>query len=175
MILNYNELESLKELNKNKKIGLFKGTFDLIHHDHIKLMNEVKKYCDLLVIEVKSDKDVRNKKGKNRPIINQNDRAYIVDNIKCVDFTIIASKKEETGMISDLIFKKEYSKKEIEKVLRDGFLIEKLHPDIIFTSTEKPVPKIIIDLCNNLNIEIKILPMREGLHTTDIIEKCKKE
>ena len=75
MILDYNELDSLKYTNKNKKIGLFKGTFDLIHHDHIKLMNEIKKYCDLLVIEVKTDEDVSKRKGKNRPIKNQEDRA----------------------------------------------------------------------------------------------------
>lgn len=79
MILNYSDLYSLKEINKNNKIGLFKGTFDLMHHDHM-----------------------------------------------------------------------------------------------IFTSTEKPVPQIIIDLCNKLNVEIKVLPMQNGLYTTDIIEKCKK-
>lgn len=174
MILNYSELTSLKDTNKNKKIGLFKGTFDLIHHDHIKLMNEIKKYCDLLVIEIKTDEDVSRRKGRNRPIINQKDRAYIVDNLKCVDFTIIANKKEKTRLISDLISKKEYTQKEKEKILRDGYLIEKLHPDIIFTSTEKPVPGIITDLCNKLNIEIKILPMQEGLHTTDIIQKCQR-
>ena len=73
-----------------------------------------------------------------------------------------------------MISEKEYTQKEKEKILRDGYLIEKLHPDVIFTSTEKPVPSIIIDLCDKLNIEIKVLPMQEGLHTTDIIEKCKK-
>lgn len=43
MILNYNDLDLIRELNKNIKIGLFKGTFDLIHHDHVKLINEIKK------------------------------------------------------------------------------------------------------------------------------------
>lgn len=174
MILNYNDLDSLKEINKNKKIGLFKGTFDLMHYDHIKLINEIKKNCNLLVVEVKSDEDVRAKKGKSRPIINQFQRAYMVDNLKSVDFTIIANKKEQTAFISSLISEKEYNQKEIDKVLRDGYLIEKLNPDMIFTSTEKSVPQIIIDLCNKLNVEIKILPMQKGLHTTDIIKKCKK-
>ncbi len=174
MILNYSDLYSLKEINKNNKIGLFKGTFDLMHHDHIKLINEIKKNCDLLVVEVKSDEDVRAKKGKSRPIINQFERAYMVDNLKSVDYTIIADKKEQTAFISSLISEKEYNQKDIDKILRDGYLIEKLNPDMIFTSTEKPVPQIIIDLCNKLNVEIKVLPMQNGLHTTDIIEKCKK-
>lgn len=174
MILDYNDLDSLKEINKNNTIGLFKGTFDLMHHDHIKLINEIKKNCDLLIIEVKSDEDVKAKKGESRPIISQFERAYMVDNLKSVNFVIIADQKEKTKLISDLISEKEYSQKDIEKILRDGYLIEKLNPDMIFTSTEKPIPQIIIDLCNKLNIEIKVLPMQKGLHTTDIIEKCKK-
>lgn len=174
MILDYNDLNLLKKNNPNKKIGLFKGTFDLIHHDHIKLINEIKKNCDLLVVEIKSDEDVKTKKGKNRPIINQSERAYMVDNLKSVNFTIIANKKEQTNLMLDLISEREYKPKDIEKILRDGYLIEKLNPNIIFTSTEKPVPQIIIDLCNKLNVEIKVLPMQNGLHTTDIIEKCKK-
>lgn len=125
-------------------------------------------------MEIKSDEDVKIKKGENRPIINQFERAYIVDNLKSVDFTIIADEKNQTKIISELISEKEYNKNDIDKVLRDGYIIEKLNPDMIFTSSEKPVPEIIIDLCNKLNVKIKIFPMQNGLHTTDIIEKCKK-
>lgn len=174
MILNYSDLCSIRQKNHDKVIGLFKGTFDLIHHDHIRIMQEIKKKCEILVVEIKTDEDVRNKKGSNRPIINQQERAYIVDNIKCVDYTIIGNRKEKTSSMIDLISKNEYNVAHIEKFYRDGYLIEMLKPNIVFTSSEKPVPQIIIDWCKKLDINIMILPMQNGMHTTDIIEKCKK-
>ena len=172
MILKYDELSTLRN-NTNKRIGLFKGTFDLIHHDHVKLINMLKSYCDMLVVEIKSDADVQAKKGNSRPIINENDRAYIVDNLKSVDYVIIGDKKQMTQYIASIIGDKAYSQSDLNKIMRDGYLIELLRPNVIFTSDEKPVPEIITDFCNQLGVEIKILPMQTGMHTTDIINKCK--
>lgn len=64
-------------------------------------------------------------------------------------------------------------KLEIHKIKRDGYIIEKLKPDCIFTTDEKPVSKVIKDLCDELKIEIRIIPMQDGLRTTEIIQKCK--
>ena len=137
------------------------------------LLSEIKAQCDILVVEIKSDYDVKSKKGEGRPIIDEHRRTAIVDNIKFTDFTILANKRERTELIDNLISNNTYTEKEISKLLRDGYLIEQLHPDYIYTTDEKPVPSAIIDLCNELNIEIKIKKMKTGLHTTDIINKCK--
>lgn len=173
MILNYDELPIIRNDNKRYKIGLFKGTFDLFHSAHLGCLNEIKNDVDILIVEVKSDEDVRNKKGLTRPIISEKERATIVDNIKAVDYTIIANKKESTQLIQTLIDKNNLSENEISKIKRDGYLIEQLKPDCIFTTDEKPVPKAITKLCEKLNVEIKIIPMYKGMHTTDIIKKCK--
>ena len=174
MIIKYDDLSKIRLDNKNCIIGLFKGTFDLFHYSHLLCLNEIKSNVDILVVEIKSDKDVKKKKGKTRPIISELQRAYIVDNIKSVDYTIIANKTETTDFILKLIEKEIYSDEEIYKIKRDGYLIEKLNPDYVFTTNEKPVPNIIIDLCKQLNIKLNVFPMQEGLHTTDIIKKCKE-
>ena len=61
---------SLKK--KGRIIGLCHGVFDLIHSGHIEHFKEAKKYCDILIVSLTSDKYVD--KGLNRPIYNQNKR-----------------------------------------------------------------------------------------------------
>lgn len=173
MIVKYDNLLAIREKNLKNKIALFKGTFDLFHYDHLMLLSEIKSKCDILVVEIKTDLDVKNKKGEGRPIIDEYKRAVIVDNIKFTDYTIIANKRERTYLIDKLISNNKYSESDISKLLRDGYLIEQLHPDYVYTTDEKKVPSVITDLCEKLDIEIKIIKMKSGLHTTDIINKCK--
>lgn len=172
MIIEYENLHKIRTEN-NKKIGLFKGTFDLFHCSHLACLNEIKSRVDILVVEIKNDKDVRKKKGNNRPIIPEGQRALIVDNIKAVDYTIIANEEKTTEIIRNQTLKYDYTESEIYKIKRDGYVIEKLKPDYVFTTNEKPVSKIIMDLCDELHIEIKIIPVHDGPHTTEIIQKCK--
>lgn len=72
-----------------KKI-LLNGCFDLLHPGHIQLFEHCKLYPNRYV-KVLIDSDIRIKylKGPNRPIINQNDRAYMIKNLKYVDEVVI--------------------------------------------------------------------------------------
>ena len=92
MLLKYEQLNDIKRNHKDKKIGYTKGTFDLFHYGHLTYLSSIKSESDILVVEVKSDNDVKNK-GVNRPIIKEFERASIVDNIKSVDYTIIANEE----------------------------------------------------------------------------------
>ena len=70
-------------------IILVSGGFDPIHSGHIKLINEAKKYGDVVVL-LNSDTWLKNKKGKEflpfeeRKIIMQNIKG-VIDVIKCGD------------------------------------------------------------------------------------------
>lgn len=75
--------------SQNKKIVFTNGCFDIIHRGHIEYLNEAKNLGDTLVIGLNSDKSVRKLKGSDRPIINQNDRAFILLNLKSVDYVIV--------------------------------------------------------------------------------------
>ena len=173
MILKYEDLPIIRNDNNRYKIGLFKGTFDLFHSAHLGCLNEIKNDVDILIVEVKSDEDVKRKKGHTRPIISEKERAIIVDNIKAVDYTIIASKKESTELIQKIIDNNNFADSQISKIKRDGYIIELLKPDYIFTTDEKPVPIEIKELCSKTGVGIKIIPLYKGMHTTEIIKKCK--
>ena len=172
MIIEYSQLWALRTLYENKKIVLFKGSFDLFHNAHLQLLKQLSELGDILIVEVKSDIDIKNKKGLNRPIINEKQRAEIVDSIKFVDYVIIADNKKHTKLVDEII---ELYPDDKEKLLRDGYLIEILRPNFVCTTNEVPVPDGIAKLCNKLKIEVKVLQQIGGIHTSDIIEKIKNQ
>ena len=65
------------------------GTFDIIHPGHIHVLSKAKLFGDILVVGLNSDKSVKKLKGKERPFVNEFDRAKILLSIKYVDYVII--------------------------------------------------------------------------------------
>lgn len=61
------------------------GTFDLLHRGHLELLNFAKSMGDKLYVGIDSDRRVSEKKGSTRPIYNQNDRKFFLENLKSVD------------------------------------------------------------------------------------------
>ncbi len=88
---------------KNLKLVFTNGCFDIIHRGHIEYLNEAKKLGDFLVVGLNSDISVKAIKGKNRPVNNQNDRAYILDNIKSVDAVIIFDEETPYNLICNIV------------------------------------------------------------------------
>lgn len=82
-------LQKRNELIEQNSILVFtNGCFDLVHRGHIEYLNQSKKVGDILIIGLNTDDSVTRLKGKDRPILPLEDRAYILDNLKPVDFVI---------------------------------------------------------------------------------------
>ena len=69
-IIELRDLIKKTNLLRKKKIVLCHGTFDLIHIGHIKHFSEAKKFGDILIVSVTTDRYVQ--KGPNRPVFNLN-------------------------------------------------------------------------------------------------------
>ena len=65
------------------KIGYTQGVFDMFHVGHLRLINHAKEQCEMLIVGVNSDDLVRRYKNKT-PVINEGERAEIVQNLKSV-------------------------------------------------------------------------------------------
>ena len=61
------------------------GTFDLLHRGHIELLNYARKQGGHVCVGIDTDDRVREKKGPTRPIFNQEERKYFLENLKAVD------------------------------------------------------------------------------------------
>lgn len=79
----------IRKLCKGSKLVATAGTFDLLHVGHVTHLEKCRKLGDFLAVLVTSDARVRQKKGPNRPIIPQGQRAKMLDSLKVVDFVII--------------------------------------------------------------------------------------
>lgn len=91
MILKTNNIQDLRSRirSENKKLVFTNGCFDIIHKGHVSYLNQAKLMGDYLIVGLNSDKSVKKLKGDDRPVNNENDRAFILDNLKSVDFVTI--------------------------------------------------------------------------------------
>jgi rfaE bifunctional protein nucleotidyltransferase chain/domain len=83
-VLAKDTIEFLKKYN-NKKIVFTNGCFDILHLGHIEYLNEARSLGDALIIGLNSDQSVRELKGFDRPINNEEDRKAMLLNLKSVD------------------------------------------------------------------------------------------
>ncbi len=91
MILTTGEIKNIRDRLKseNKKIVFTNGCFDILHRGHASYLNEAKSLGDILIVGVNSDRSVRELKGEGRPVHNETDRAFMLVNLKSVDYAII--------------------------------------------------------------------------------------
>lgn len=71
------------------------GTFDILHTGHVCLLNYAKSIGDYLLVCIDTDRRVKELKGDKRPINTQEERKFILENLKCVDEVRFFDTKEE--------------------------------------------------------------------------------
>lgn len=105
MIRNLSDIISLREKIKadKKKIVFTNGCFDIIHKGHVTYLNEAKSLGDYLIVGINSDDSVKRLKGNDRPINNENDRAFVMDNVKAVDDVLIFQEDTPYEIIKEII------------------------------------------------------------------------
>lgn len=119
MIVSVDDLQALRKLYKNKKIVLGSGVFDFLHYGHVLYLQSLAKHGDIVVAMVKSDARVRVGKGKERPVIPEEDRVLMVDAVKGVDFAFVAPHLPFAGSSIDPTYK---------------LVLDKLQPDVFYST-----------------------------------------
>lgn len=71
------------------------GTFDILHRGHIEMLNYARSLGDFLLIAIDTDRRVKELKGETRPVNNQEDRKYHLENLKSVDRVVFFDSKDE--------------------------------------------------------------------------------
>ena len=85
------------------KIIWTNGCFDIMHPGHIELFKEAKALGDRLIVGIDTDDRVKEKKGSNRPIYNQEDRGLMLIALSAVDeVTYFSSDESLEALIKDV-------------------------------------------------------------------------
>jgi rfaE bifunctional protein nucleotidyltransferase chain/domain len=104
-LINLEELKSIRsQLKKDKKRVVFtNGVFDILHRGHLEYLIESKTLGDILIVGINSDASVKRIKGEGRPIVHEQDRAFLVANLSPVDYVCLFNEDTPYNLISVLI------------------------------------------------------------------------
>lgn len=93
--------KKLKE--EGKKVVFTNGCFDILHAGHVDYLSKAKSEGDILIVALNSDNSVKRIKGLSRPIINENERAFILNSLEAVDFVTLFDEDTPEEIIIQLI------------------------------------------------------------------------
>lgn len=133
-----------------KTVGFTNGCFDLLHPGHLALLSQAKSKCDKLVVGLNSDASIKQLKGTNRPVQNQDARASVLTSLETVDIVIVF--EEDTP----------------------AKIIKSLKPDIFIKGADYKIDKIPeATIVEEYGGEIFLADLVEGYSTTLTIDKIK--
>lgn len=146
-------LASLLEEHRRqgRRIVFTNGCFDILHAGHVRYLAQARRLGDVLVVALNTDRSVVAIKGPDRPVVGQEERAFVVAGLESVDYVTFFD--DETPLS----------------------LIEALQPDILVKGGDWKADSVVGgDVVRSRGGDVVVLPYLEGASTTNIIEKIRR-
>ena len=118
-----------------------------MHRGHATYLQKAKELGDILILGLNADESIRRLKGKDRPINNLEDRAFLIGALESIDFVVPFS--EDTP----------YE------------LIKLVQPNILVKGADYEGKEVI---GSDIADEVKLIEFVSGKSTTNLIEKISK-
>ena len=90
-------LESLR--GRGKRIVFTNGCFDILHAGHSRYLSAARAEGDVLIIGLNSDQSVQKIKGALRPIIEEQQRAEVLEGLGFVDYVVLFDEPDPLNLI----------------------------------------------------------------------------
>jgi D-beta-D-heptose 7-phosphate kinase/D-beta-D-heptose 1-phosphate adenosyltransferase len=153
-ILNDQELQQqLKRWRlQNKTIVFTNGVFDILHEGHIASLSEAASYGHILIVGLNADASVKRLKGDSRPVNTEQARALLLASLLPTDAIVIFDTDTPLELITSIM------------------------PDVLVKGGDYTLEQIVgaKEVMANGG-DVKIVPLIEGVSTTAIIEKMRKD
>jgi len=133
------------------KVVFTNGCFDILHYGHAQLLRFARGQGDFLILGLNSDASVRRFKGLDRPIVPEDQRAYMLSLFPFIDLIVLF--EEDTPMN----------------------LVEAIRPDVLVKGGDY-TPETIVgrDLVESYGGRVAIFRRLEGLSTTEMVRKIRR-
>ncbi len=89
--------------NENKRVVFTNGCFDILHAGHVDYLLKAKEMGDVLIVALNSDESVTRIKGSKRPVTNEKERLFVLNNLRPVDVVTVFKEDTPLEIITDLI------------------------------------------------------------------------
>ena len=91
VVMDQTELERrVRELKADdRKVIFANGCFNILHVGHVRYLRGAKELGDVLVVAVNGDESVRKLKGRDYPVLPEEERAELLAALECVDLVTI--------------------------------------------------------------------------------------
>ena len=133
------------------RIGFTNGCFDILHAGHVRYLQDSAAQADKLIVGLNSDASVQTLKGSSRPIVPEDDRAYVLSGLEVVAAVIIFEKETPFE------------------------LIEWLEPDVLMKGGDYRAEEIVgYDSVTKRGGVVKVLPFLDGRSTTNIVQRIRE-
>lgn len=130
--------------NRDFRLVMANGAFDIIHTQHIELLKFAKSKGHKLVVALNSDDSIKRLKGDNRPIVPLEHRLSVMSSLKFVDFVVVF--EEDTPLE----------------------IIKKMKPDAIVKGGDYELNQVV---GFSEGIDIHLFPYKHGVSTTNLISR----
>jgi D-beta-D-heptose 7-phosphate kinase/D-beta-D-heptose 1-phosphate adenosyltransferase len=140
--------ELQRHRSAGKKIVFTNGCFDLIHLGHVKYFQFAKSQGDLLVVAVNTDQSIRRLKGNKRPIINEQDRVSVLEELESIDYLIRFDQDTPLEMI------------------------QAIRPDVLVKGADYAKEQVVgWDFVEGCGGRVALAPLVDGRSTSAVIER----
>ncbi len=135
---------------RGQRIGFTNGCFDLLHAGHLALLAEARSKCDRLIVAINADSSVRQLKGPERPVQDEQHRARLLAALNLVDMVIVFA--EETPV----------------------HLLQALRPDLLIKGGDYGIDQVVgADIVQAYGGEVQVSRLVQGHSTTATIKKMR--
>ncbi|HQY88591.1 MAG TPA: D-glycero-beta-D-manno-heptose 1-phosphate adenylyltransferase [Tepidisphaeraceae bacterium] len=142
----------LPELSRHRSAGrrivFTNGCFDLIHLGHVKYFQFAKAQGDILVVGVNTDASISRLKGPKRPVMNEDDRVGVLEELESIDYLVRFDSDTPLG------------------------LIKAIEPDVLVKGADYRKEQVVgWDLVEARGGNVALAPLIDGRSTSNVISR----
>jgi len=134
-----------------RKVVFTNGCFDILHRGHVEYLQSAAALGDVLIIGLNDDASVRRLKAADRPIVPEDDRAFLLSSLEMVDYVTLFSEDTPLDLIKTLL------------------------PDVLVKGGDYNRNTIVgADEVEAAGGKVAVIPLTPGKSTTGIVERIKQ-